>query len=94
MCILKQYKQFSKQNATVDYLNYIIFQINTWTEYFSDVVIHHKLKMFSAVSLCKIRSLIALYQITVVYGGRHVCRWSVSPEMVVWLHLIDPVTVD
>ena len=36
----------------------------------------------------------ALYQITVVYGGRHVCRWSVSPEMVVWLHLIDPVTVD
>ena len=37
--------------------------------------------------------IFALYQITVVCGGRHVDR-SVSPEMVVWLHLINPVTVD
>ena len=38
--------------------------------------------------------IIALYQITVVYGGRHFDRCSVSPEMFVWLHMIDPVTVD
>ena len=36
----------------------------------------------------------ALYQITVVYGGRHFDRCSVSPEMFVWLHLINPVMVD
>ena len=37
---------------------------------------------------------ITLYQITVVYGGRHFDRCSVSPEMFVWLLLIDPVMVD
>ena len=37
---------------------------------------------------------IALHQITVVYGGRHFDRCSVSPEMFAWLHLINPVTVD
>ena len=38
--------------------------------------------------------LVALYQITVVYGGPHLDRCSVSSEMFVWLHLISLVTVD
>ena len=38
--------------------------------------------------------LVTLYQITVVCGGRHFERCSVSPEMFAWLHLINPVTVD
>ena len=33
-------------------------------------------------------SACALYQITVVYGGRHFDRCLVLPEMFVWLHLI------
>ena len=35
-----------------------------------------------------------LYKIRVVYGSRHIARCSVSPEMFVWLHLINLVTVD
>ena len=38
--------------------------------------------------------VVAPYQITVGYGDRHFNRCSVSPEMFVWLHLINPVTVD
>ena len=34
------------------------------------------------------------YQMTVVCGGRHVFRWSVLPEMFIWAHLINPVTID
>ena len=34
---------------------------------------------------------VELYQNTLVYGGRHFYRCSVSPEMFIWLHLINPV---
>ena len=52
---------------------------------------------FSFFSHCVVALLLllfALYQITVICGGRHICRWSVSPEMFLCLHLINPVTVD
>ena len=46
-------------------------------------------------SICEV---FALYQITVVYGGRHLARvFPGAPRYVVlsmWLHLISLVTVD
>ena len=38
--------------------------------------------------------LVALYQITVVHGGRHLDKGSVLPEIFPWLLLINSVTVD
>ena len=49
---------------------------------------------FEGCAIFQIATVIVLYQIIVVYGGRPVYRWSVSPEMFVWPHSINSVTVD
>ena len=50
--------------------------------------------IFTPPLISSLLTIVALYQITVVYGSRHFDRCLVSPKMFVWLHLINSVMVD